>query len=727
MFYFLSILTLYIFTLHPTISPYRDSGDLVAAAFTSGVAHPPGYPLFVILGKIFILIIPFGNVAYRVNVMSAVCGAMACLLLYMALRSEQKAADVESRAPDVFRMAICLLPTLALALTVPFWRLSQVSEMYSLNAFFASLIVYLLIRLDKFENFYVAAFLLGLACGNHLTIIFLAPSVIYYLIKHKNFTISPSRHLIISLLFLLGFSVHLFMPVRAAADAVINWGGTDTLKGFLRTITRADYGGLKLHPAESEFSWSFSSVVAQMVFYFKLMTSRFSVIGILLGAIGISSGLKNRLTVFSLISFLVSGPLFALLSNLPIDKPTTPGILEPHFVLPDLFFSVLIYSGLKYLFSLRYTSSVGRHILFGFLAVVYPAALFVEGFKKCDYRNDFYAYDYGRNLLNTLPKGSILYDPDDPTAFITDYFNIVLGKRRDVIKAVYFRTRWGYERLKKRHPEILPPGKISSGVELARTIIDFNRNSREIYTELPSKFPLGYRSFPSGLLYRMSESFDASRSRPLDFYSLRADGYDPSVKDFFTNQIISYYTSAYINTGLAFFYAGEYRKSQEHYYAALNFSDNLPPAWNNLGTLSYQMKDYASAVFFFSKALETEPGNLQTLYNLGIASRRNKDYTRAQSAFEEILSKNYLPAAANDLGLIFYDTGRYAEAIKTFETLIKKDPSYASAYYNLGLVYTKVDTVSAIKYFTLYKNMITDESEKNEVRKIISNLGKGHR
>ena len=66
--------SLYSFTLAPTVTA-EDSGELVTAAATLGVAHPPGYPLWCILGKVFTYL-PVGTVAWRVNLLSAVLGSI---------------------------------------------------------------------------------------------------------------------------------------------------------------------------------------------------------------------------------------------------------------------------------------------------------------------------------------------------------------------------------------------------------------------------------------------------------------------------------------------------------------------------------------------------------------------------------------------------------------------------------------------------------------------------
>ena len=72
--------------LSGTVPPYRDSGDLIASIQTLGIAHPPGYAFYVLLGKLFVTLMPFGNIAYRVNVMSAVFGAATSVVLYTLLR-----------------------------------------------------------------------------------------------------------------------------------------------------------------------------------------------------------------------------------------------------------------------------------------------------------------------------------------------------------------------------------------------------------------------------------------------------------------------------------------------------------------------------------------------------------------------------------------------------------------------------------------------------------------
>ena len=74
------VASLYYITLYPSL-PGGDSGELIVASCSLGLPHPPGYPLFAMMGWLFTHI-PFGSIAWRVNLFSAVCGVVASAFLY---------------------------------------------------------------------------------------------------------------------------------------------------------------------------------------------------------------------------------------------------------------------------------------------------------------------------------------------------------------------------------------------------------------------------------------------------------------------------------------------------------------------------------------------------------------------------------------------------------------------------------------------------------------------
>src|SRR5438093_4180433 len=80
----MATLGVYLATLSPTIGG-GDGGELVTVGYVLGVAHPPGFPLYTLLAKLATLL-PVGTVAWRVNLLSAVCAAAAAMLLCRAVR-----------------------------------------------------------------------------------------------------------------------------------------------------------------------------------------------------------------------------------------------------------------------------------------------------------------------------------------------------------------------------------------------------------------------------------------------------------------------------------------------------------------------------------------------------------------------------------------------------------------------------------------------------------------
>ena len=95
---FLITLFQFLMTVQPSVS-FWDCGEFIAASFSLQVPHPPGAPLFLILGRVFSMI-PFGaNTAYRVNMISVFASAFSTLFLYLIV---VKLKTIEVKNPEVF-------------------------------------------------------------------------------------------------------------------------------------------------------------------------------------------------------------------------------------------------------------------------------------------------------------------------------------------------------------------------------------------------------------------------------------------------------------------------------------------------------------------------------------------------------------------------------------------------------------------------------------------------
>ena len=120
----LAFFLLYVATFCPTV--FRgDSGEIVTAICSGGIIHPPGYPLFMLLGRLFLGIIPLGEPAFRLGVLVALAGVGAVIALYYLIRE----LDVPPTA--------ALATTALFGVGMTFWNQCNRVEVYSLHAFLA--------------------------------------------------------------------------------------------------------------------------------------------------------------------------------------------------------------------------------------------------------------------------------------------------------------------------------------------------------------------------------------------------------------------------------------------------------------------------------------------------------------------------------------------------------------------------------------------------------------
>src|SRR2546430_6917268 len=156
---FVVALVLYSWTLAPTVT-LTDSGELIVVARGLGIAHPPGVPLWIILAHLASLV-PFGNVAQRINFSSALFGALACAMLtlvvaeliitasYLAAAKRRKRGTKKTEELGVTDRVVAA-PALGAGLLMAFsrtlWSYATITEVYALNALLIVVIFFLMLR-----------------------------------------------------------------------------------------------------------------------------------------------------------------------------------------------------------------------------------------------------------------------------------------------------------------------------------------------------------------------------------------------------------------------------------------------------------------------------------------------------------------------------------------------------------------------------------------------------
>ena len=232
---------LYWVTLSPGLTwafDGADGGDLITAAITGGVPHPTGYPTYLVLAS-GILKLPVGTLAFRTNLLSAICTIVAAFLVFQIVRDETghyQAALVASLGYGAFPLV---------------WSQAIITEVNALNGLFVVLILYLFHRQQPSLSFGILqGAILGLGIGNHVTTIFLIPFMVldFFIVDGKTpalpvySSVQRFLHLARQLLgFCSGLCIYLIIPIRASANSPVNWGIATNLDQFVWLTTGQMY------------------------------------------------------------------------------------------------------------------------------------------------------------------------------------------------------------------------------------------------------------------------------------------------------------------------------------------------------------------------------------------------------------------------------------------------------------------------------------------------------
>lgn len=203
----------YLTTLAPTVAT-NDAGRFQIAASVLGTGHPTGYPTFTSLGKVFTYL-PFGDSAYRMNLMAATFGAFGVALFFLV------AHEAGSRALPATGAA------LVLAFSSTFWSQATIAEVYTMHAAFLLGVAFLLLRWRRTRRgFYVllAAILYGVSLGNNAGMVLLVPAFLILLLAGRHKSLSLGLLAGSGGLLLLGISVYAYIPIRGFAGAWHNYG-----------------------------------------------------------------------------------------------------------------------------------------------------------------------------------------------------------------------------------------------------------------------------------------------------------------------------------------------------------------------------------------------------------------------------------------------------------------------------------------------------------------------
>ncbi|KFO89843.1 Transmembrane protein 260, partial [Buceros rhinoceros silvestris] len=443
-------------------------GELITAAYELGVAHPPGYPLFTLLAKLVMGLLPVGSPAYRVNLLCGLLGAAAASLLFYTVFRLSGSYAGGILAAGVFSFS---------RLT---WQWSIAAEVFSLNNLFVGLLMALTTRFEEASTAKerskiskLGAFCCGLSlCNQHTIVLYIACIVPWVLSRLFRKTELSLGHLLkLGLCFLAGLLPYLYLPASSyLSRARWTWGDQTTFQGFLTHFLREEYGTFNLAKSETG-----SSMREMLVFQLEQMKSELSLPVLALALMACVSTALPTKQQKSPVIWLFAGMLclyslfFAWRANLDITKPLFLGVVERFWLQSSAVVAVL--AG-----RLAARASVGRAVLEGSRVLPWlewlPALTLVASqvwanYSACDQSSNYVIDKFARNLLSSMPMGAVILLRGDLPGNALRYVHYCEGLRPDItlVDQEMMTYEWYLPKLAKHLPGVYFPGDRWNPVE----------------------------------------------------------------------------------------------------------------------------------------------------------------------------------------------------------------------------------------------------------------------
>lgn len=399
-------LAVYLLTLAPTVAS-NDAGRFQIAAPLLGTGHPTGYPTFILTGKLFTFL-PFGDVAFRMNLMAAVFGALAAALAYLLTRMLGAGQSASAGG------------ALLLAFSSTFWSQAAFSEVYTMHVFFMLAVALLMLGFRQTGSsvyLVLAGLLFGLSLGNNAGMVLFIPAYGILLLSARK-RLSVGGLTVAGLAAAVGAAVYLYIPLRGFAGAYHNYGDpAGNWSEVWRLVSGARFQGLMgVSPPQ------FAANVAH--FSYQLANQTLQPFGYALAGVFALGGVLGAVFLFrrdvGAALALVVGILSALLYALNYDIDDISVYYLPVYALLTLLTAVAVSQVARLL---------GKPAL-GVALILLSALVLGLNFAPSD-QSDYYAErERSEATLAALPDDAILYGKV-PVIPIT-YLHEVEGARPDV-------------------------------------------------------------------------------------------------------------------------------------------------------------------------------------------------------------------------------------------------------------------------------------------------------
>jgi hypothetical protein len=418
-----------------------DPAEFQLACYTLGIAHPTGYPLYLILGWLWSHLVAVGDAAYRVNLLSAVFAACATGLFYLLVLRVLRLGWHSSSEP--LARGLAALATLTLAASRTFWSQALQAEVYALNSLFVVAMLLLLLRWSESRSprlLRVAALVYGLSLTHHSTMILFLPGCVLFVWLTDRLVFRNGRSLLaLLLLVVVPLILYLYIPWRAPTTPYLYIelapGRTlelydNTPRGFLGFLTGEMFlGELGVQ----------APLLERLSMAADLLLRQFGIPGVALGLLG----------VVKLVLVGKRSPAHRLLALLALSYAALVGFTLVYnvgdihvFYTPSyIVFAVWIGVGVGWLVEVvqgvRWGAFSGARPAASILVALFallPLALLWSNYRSVDSSRDYEARAWAEEILSQpIPERAILVSNDRNEITPLLYLQHVEGVRPDLL------------------------------------------------------------------------------------------------------------------------------------------------------------------------------------------------------------------------------------------------------------------------------------------------------
>jgi len=616
----------YIICLAPTVG-LVDSGELALACAEPGIAHPTGYPLYTVLGRVLLTLTGLEPVL-ATNLLSALTGTLAVALMFLLIRYLIDGfIEKRPRVKDLLALGLAL----AFGFSRTFSAVSVVTEVYSLELALDLAAFYLLLLWFHGENrsaLLGSAYLFGLSFGVHMMSVLFFPAIISVFIFERK-RLELKIVLFAALFFIIGLSVYFYLPIRASQSPVSNFGDPSSWERFIRHITGWQYRVWMFSRPGTELVRSVCDFAVRLSGEMTFVAVPFALIGL------VRSFFKVRKLAVVFLLVFMADIIYALNYSIPD--------IEPYFLPALVVTAIWVSFGVSAIFESRRFWFVVLPII-GYFPVAGAALNLPE---TC--RRDYYlAEETATNILALAPRNSVIYLNNWDWYAPAVYLQRARGYRPDLTLLDFelMRRSWYLHGKLERHPTTL--GLAKTEIEdFISSVIDFERGENIDPAILENKWRTMHRAIttknlrygrPVGGTFYYGEMAGLWQNAPLRpigvlrfVVSTKAPmRYIPSglfdIEEFQSRSenlsqreltLTSLYKYAWLERATILYKQGELERSASYLNLIVRcFPDDLN-AWQNLATIRIEQERYEEAIEIF-RGIEhlLPPGSNSTMiYN----------------------------------------------------------------------------------------------------------------